>query len=94
MTFFNFLLIVTITVYVPSILYAIIDKLEKKKTLLSMYESGAMASSASIPKQVGEMLEEVEIEEVNEYERPLVWDVRYNESKTLYVCDLDITVIE
>jgi len=91
MTFFNFSLIVLITIYGTSFIFAIIDKVEKKKTLLSMYESGALASSASIPEQVGEMLEEVELEEVSEYEKPLVWDVKYNESKTLYVCNIDIT---
>jgi len=91
MTFFTFTSIVLITVYGTSFIYAIIDKLESKKTLLSMYESGAMTSSASIPEQVGEMLEEVDIEEVSEYEKPLVWDVKYNESKTLYVCNIDIT---
>ncbi len=88
MTFFNFSLIVLITIYGTSFIYAIMDKLEKKKTLLSMYESGALASSASIPNQVGELLEEVELEEVSEYERPLVWNVKYNESKTLYICDV------
>ena len=87
MTFFNFLLIVTITVYVPSILFAIIEKLEKKKTLLSMYESGAMASSASIPEQV----EEMEIEELNEYERVLEWDIVKDGERTSNVFVLDIT---
>ena len=91
MTFFNFLLIVIITIYGTSFLFAIIDKLDKKNSLLSMYESGVLASSVPIKDQVADMLEEVELEEVNEYEKPLVWDVKYNESKTLHVCNIDIT---
>jgi hypothetical protein len=91
MTFFNFLLIVIITIYGTSFLFAIIEKLDKKNSLLAMYESGVLASSVPIKDQVGQMIEEVETEEVNEYEKPLDWNVKYNESKTLHVCNIDIT---
>ena len=78
MTFFTFLLIVIVTVYGSSLIFAIIDKVEKKNTLLSLYESGAMASDVPVGVQISDMLEEVELEELNEYESVLEWDMVKN----------------